>query len=322
MPEKKSTSTNSTSIADRGPGGSDLGRASYRAEQARDAVIIFAFGWHPTPGYTDFFEQSAIDIFPPEFIFRSIPPGWMVPQVLTPFAIWVMFGATEPIKSVTVHDADGPHEIPVEPMSKTLASAQARGTWVSGSVVRGGGGVNRMPSTLGLGEEEPGPTWVRGEDAFMAPTTMATGEEGGGPTTMATGEEEAARIATTLAVGEEEPITTLAIGEEATTLRLGEEGGPSTLAVGEESVTTAQRLATTLDIGEESTTTQRVATTLAVGEEDPTPTTLAVGEEGPTTQALGEEGPTTDAIGEEGPTTMALGEETAVAMRSSPFGRF
>src|SRR5687768_2321234 len=120
MPEKKSTSTSSTSVADNGPGGANLGRASYRAEQARDAVIIFAFGWHPTPGYIDFFEQSPIDVFPPEFIFRSIPPGVIVPQVVTPFAIWVMFGASEPIKTVTVHDADGSHEVPVEQMSKGL----------------------------------------------------------------------------------------------------------------------------------------------------------------------------------------------------------
>ena len=70
MPEKKSTSKNLTSIADQGSG-RDLGRASYRAEQARDAVIMFAFGWHPTPGYTDFFEQSLFDIFPPQFIFHQ-----------------------------------------------------------------------------------------------------------------------------------------------------------------------------------------------------------------------------------------------------------
>lgn len=284
MPEKKSTSTSSTSTADKGPGGRDLGRASYRALQARDAVIIFAFGWHPTPGYIDFFEQSPIDIFPPEFIFHSIPPGGMVPQVLAPFSIWVMFGATEPVKTVTVHDADGPHEIDVEQTPKELAAAQQRATWVSGSVVRGGGAAR-----------------------FSQPTTMAVGEEGGGPTTMATGEEEA-RIATTLAFGEEDPpITTLALGEEgATTLRLGEEGPtPTTLALGEES----------------QTTFGLTATTLAVGEEDPT--TRAIGEEGPTTLAVGEEDPTTRAIGEEGPTTMTLGEETGGPfMRSSPFGSF
>lgn len=308
MPEKKSTSTSSTSTADKGTGGSDLGRASYSAEQAQDAVIIFAFGVHPTPGYTDFFEQSPIDIFPPEFIFHSIPPGGMVPQVLTPFSIWVMFGATEPIKTVTVHDADGAHEIKVQQMSETLVAAQRRTTWVSGSVVRGGGAARfSQPTTMAVGEEGGGPTTMAvGEEDITAPTTMATGEEGGGPTTMATGEEES-RIATTLALGEEDPpITTLAIGEEggATTLRLGEEG------------------ATTMAVGEEGQTTFGLtATTLAVGEEDPT--TKAVGEEDQTTLAVGEEDPTTRAIGEEGPTTMALGEETTTSfLRGSPFGSF
>jgi hypothetical protein len=203
MPEKKSTSTTSNSVADNG--GRDLGRASYRAEQARDAVIIFAFGWHPTPGYTDFFEQSPIDIFPPEFILHSVPPGGIVPQVLAPFAIWVMFGATEPVKTVTVHDADGPHEIPVEQTPKTLAAANQRATWVSGHVMRGGAGFFGRATTMATGEEGGGPsTMATGEEDITAPTTMATGEEGGGgPTTMATGEEEM-RAVSTLGIGEED----------------------------------------------------------------------------------------------------------------------
>ena len=319
MPQKKSTSTTSTSATDEVAGGGNLGRANYRAEQARDAVIVFAFGVHPTPGYIDFFEQSPIDIFPPEFIFRSIPPGWIVPQVLTPFAIWVMFGATEPVKRVRVHDADGAHEVPVEQMPKTVAATQA--TWVTGNVVRGGGVGGRM-STLGIGEEERPPEWMLGDlrmagaGIFGRATTMATGEEGGGPTTMATGEEEIT-APTTMATGEEGGgPTTMATGEEET--RMGATfGGPpiTTLAVAEEAV------ATTLALGEEGTTTLRATpTTLAVGEE--TATTDAIGEEGPTTLALGEENPTTDAVGEEGPTTLALGEETTAVMRTSPFGTF
>lgn len=203
MPENKSTSKKSTSVSDHGTGCGDLGRASYRAEQAPDAVIIFAFGWHPTPGYTDFFEQSMIEISPPEFIFHSVPPGWMVPQVLTPFSIWVMFGASEPIKTVTVHDADGAHEIEVEQTPDTLAAANQRATWVVGHVVRGGG-VGSRASTMGIGEEEPGPTFR------LANTTMAVGEED--PTTLAVGEENPK----TQAVGEEGGPTTLAVGEETT----------------------------------------------------------------------------------------------------------
>src|SRR4030095_10302421 len=123
----------STTVAETGPGGSELGHATYRAEQARDTVIIFAMGWHPTPGHVDFFEQSAITIFPPEFILRTIPPSGIVLQVLTPFAIWVMFGASEPIKTVTVHDADGAHKVQVA--QSEMAEAK-RSTWVSGNVMR------------------------------------------------------------------------------------------------------------------------------------------------------------------------------------------
>lgn len=288
MPEKKSTSA-STTVAETGPGGSQLGRASYRAEQALDTVIIFAMGWHPTPGYYDFFEQSPIRIFPPQFILRTIPPGGMVPQVLTPFAIWVMFGASEPVKTVTVHDADGAHEIKVEQLD--AAEAKQR-TWVSGNVMRSAARPVEQPTTMATGEEggtDP-TTMATGEESITAPTTMATGEEGGtGPTTMATG-EEAAMIATTLAVGEEDPgPTTLAVGEEGgwTTLRLGEEG-PTTQALGEEGQTAA-------------------ATGMTL-------TTLIVGEENPTTLALGEEGPR--------PTTLALGEETGGTQFMNPFGGF
>jgi hypothetical protein len=243
MPEKKSTST-STDISDLGPGGSELGRASYTAEQVPEAVIIFATGCHPTPGYVDFFEQSPIRIFPPQFIFRTIPPTGMFPQVLTPFAIWVMFGASEPIQTVTVHDADGSHAIKVQQVKDTAAKQYA---WVTGNVMRSGAegttarAVFDRATTMATGEEGGGPTTMAtGEEDVTRPTTMATGEEGPGPTTMATGEEET-RLATTLAFGEEGTnITTLMLGEETqmTTLALGEEDPRTTMAVGEEGMTT------------------------------------------------------------------------------------
>ena len=310
MPEKKSTST-STDISDSGPGGSELGRASYNAQQVPDAVIIFATGCHPTPGYVDFFEQSPIRIFPPQFIFRTIPPTGIFPQVLTPFAIWVMFGASEPIETVTVHDADGSHEIKVE----QVKDAAKQYSWVTGNVMRSGGegtaarGVLDRATTMATGEEGGGPTTMAtGEEDITAPTTMATGEEGPGPTTMATGEEET-RLATTLALGEEGTnFTTLMLGEETpTTLRFGEEE-PITRVIGEQGPTT-------FALGEEGQTTGVNATTLAIGEETQM-TTLALGEEDPRT---------TMAIGEEGMTTFAVGEETGdipVQQRSNPFGGF
>jgi len=344
MPEKKATST--ANISETGPSGSQLGRAAYSAQQVPGAVIIFAMGCHPTSGYVDFFEQSPLRIFPPQFIFRTIPPKGIVLQVLTPFSIWVMFGASEPVETVTVFDADGAHEIKVEQVPDLAAKS---GPWVSGSVMQGdeqgsaqfaARAVMDRPTTMATGEESGGgpTTMATGEEDLTGPTTMATGEEGGGPTTMATGEEET-RVATTFALGEEGPIPT--------TMALGEEGpSPTTMALGEEDT----RVATTFALGEEDPR----PTTFALGEEDPRPTTMAVGEEGPgpttmalgeedprvattfavgeegpvmTTFALGEEGPTptTFAVGEEGVTTFAIGEETGgipVPQRNNPFGGF
>jgi hypothetical protein len=85
-------------------------------------------------------------------------------------------------------------------------------------------------------------------------------------------EEATVPIATTLATGEEDP----------TTLGLGEEEFVTTAAVGEEGPT--------LRLGEDWVTTE------AVGEEGPT--TLPLGEEFVTTEAVGEEGPPTGIAGE------------------------
>ena len=234
MADKKSTSTPTTTISEKGPSGSELGRATYSAQQVPGAVIIFATGCHPTTGYVDFFEQSPLRIFPPQFIFRTIPPTGMVLQVITPFSIWVMFGASDPVETVTVFDADGSHEIKVEQVPDLAADKAA--TWVSGSVVRSdgqgsaqltAGAVADRATTMATGEEGGGPTTMAtGEEDVTAPTTMATGEESGGPTTMAVGEEEA-KLATTFALGEEGPVfTTFMVGEEGvTTFAVGEETG-------------------------------------------------------------------------------------------------
>ncbi len=273
--------------------GGTVGPVFYRAQQVPGAVVIFAEGWNPTPSYTNYFEQSPLEIYPPQFILRNTPPGGIVIQVLTPFAIWVMFGASQPVKTVTVVDADGEHNIKVE-QTPDLKAPESTQTWLHGHVMAAGEADRQL--------------------AAERPTTMATGEEsGGGPTTMATGEEESLaafgteklstlRVGeenpTTFRVGEEDPpITTLPLAEEhPTTLMYGEEHPPSTLRVGEEEPTTTPK-------GEES------PTTLVVGEEDWT--TLMLGEEGGTTKRLGEEDPpyTTLRFGEEDPTTLAVGEE-------------
>lgn len=237
---------NAPSAAD----GGTVGPVAYRAQQIPGAVVIFAEGFNPTPGYTNVFEQSPIEIYPPQFILRSVPPGGFTTQVLTPFSIWVMFGASRPVKTVTVVDGAGSHKIDVE-QTPDLKAAETTETWLHGHV---------MAKARAGGEQ---------------PTTMATGEEsGGGPTTMATGEEHSLAAFTARSVFDYTLAKKSAFGGLTfTTLMYGEESGGShwkTLMHGEEGP-----IFTTLMLGEEHPHWK----TLKIGEEGPT--TLMLGEEGP-----------------------------------------
>jgi len=88
--------------------------ATYRAEQVPGVVMIYAHGMHPTTGYQVFFEQALIDIFPPQFSLWHVQPTTIVAEVITPFGAQASFPATETVDTVTVHDANGSHEVPVE----------------------------------------------------------------------------------------------------------------------------------------------------------------------------------------------------------------
>ena len=94
----------------------------YGAEQAAGEVTIIARGSNPTAGYEVRFEQLPIEIFPPQFSLLCIPPSGVVAQVVTPFEVTASFHAKEPIKKVTVHDADGKNETPVRQGAKQKGS--------------------------------------------------------------------------------------------------------------------------------------------------------------------------------------------------------
>ena len=96
------------------PSGGSLCEATYRAQQIPGAVLVFADGMHPTSGYVTFFEQTPIDVFPPEFVLWHIKPSGIVLQVLTPFSVHVSFNAPGEVKRIVVHDANGPHQVDVE----------------------------------------------------------------------------------------------------------------------------------------------------------------------------------------------------------------
>lgn len=90
------------------------GDVEYRANQVRETVFLIATGTHGTPGYDVFFEQALIDVFPPQFILKHIAPGGITIQLETPFVAITQFSASDKIEELTVHDAQGARQVPVD----------------------------------------------------------------------------------------------------------------------------------------------------------------------------------------------------------------
>lgn len=111
---------------------SELSQGKYRAQQVPGAVVIFAEGWHSRMGYKVWFEKLPTTVFPPEFALLQEPPNQPTAQVLTPFAVWVMFASETIVEKVNVHDANGVHEICVEQTPDIKATADSQ--WVCGNI--------------------------------------------------------------------------------------------------------------------------------------------------------------------------------------------
>ena len=92
----------------------NLCRAAYKANQIGKSVVVVAFGTHPVAGYEVRFQDLPDAVFPPPFELRHRPPDGPTSQVETPFVVWTSFPSEKPIKTVSVRDADGEHEIEVE----------------------------------------------------------------------------------------------------------------------------------------------------------------------------------------------------------------
>lgn len=88
-------------------------KATYTAIQLQGTVYIFAQGTHPTPGYTTFFKQARMRVFPPQFSLMCEKPNGMVAQVLTPFSAQTTFPSPQLIESVTITDSEGQHVVDV-----------------------------------------------------------------------------------------------------------------------------------------------------------------------------------------------------------------
>ena len=87
-------------------------RAEYTAYQNNGQVIIHAKGELPT-AYDGVFVRSSSDAYPPEFtLMRHRLHGSYRPMQHT-FDSCVAFKLDGPVKTVTVNDADGPHQVKV-----------------------------------------------------------------------------------------------------------------------------------------------------------------------------------------------------------------
>jgi hypothetical protein len=89
-----------------------LGRGSYTAHQFFETVTIRATGTLPNLQTEAQLVMSPIEIFPPEFILFFVEPPITNPATL-PFDVQTTFSTTQVITEVSVHDADGRHEVPV-----------------------------------------------------------------------------------------------------------------------------------------------------------------------------------------------------------------
>lgn len=138
--------------------------ATYSAQQVPGAVVVFADGWHPTSGYPVWFEQAQIAVFPPQFTLCHSEPAGPTLQVITPFRVYVMFEASEPVKEVLLHDVNGEHKVKV---TQTPDISSLKGRCVAGRVIAaggsGGGGEVPIPFKM-MGGEIPTPFFRAGGD--------------------------------------------------------------------------------------------------------------------------------------------------------------
>jgi len=96
----------------------EMSRATYRAEQFPEAVVVFATGVHHETGYRVSFERVGVTVFPPQFSFMHQRPEGNQVQSLTPFAHCVAFETDRKVEAVVIYDADGRHVIEVRQVSE------------------------------------------------------------------------------------------------------------------------------------------------------------------------------------------------------------
>ncbi len=86
----------------------EIGNVRYRANQIHGQILLIAEGGHEIADYEVFFEQSPIDIFPPQFILKHRKPNENAVQIETDFTAETSFKvSSDAVGEVTVHDSQG-----------------------------------------------------------------------------------------------------------------------------------------------------------------------------------------------------------------------
>lgn len=99
----------------------ELGLAAYQAKQIAGEILVTANGEAPTPNYKVWLTTGPERIFPPILELWWMKPLGLQAQVLTPFSAHLTFDAADqPIRKIHVRDADGLHEIAVEPSERPV----------------------------------------------------------------------------------------------------------------------------------------------------------------------------------------------------------
>ncbi|MDJ0702379.1 MAG: hypothetical protein QNJ46_03785 [Leptolyngbyaceae cyanobacterium MO_188.B28] len=88
------------------------GQVIYNAYSFNDSdLVVFAVGLNPTPGYTN--ELVKIK---QGYQLVSTPPSGPVPQVITMFHTSAKFDEGGNMRSITIQDATGKHQVQVTPL--------------------------------------------------------------------------------------------------------------------------------------------------------------------------------------------------------------
>jgi len=117
MPSKKDATPTTKQV--------ELCRASYRAHQIGNELLLFASGVHPTTGFKEFFSVEDLNGTPPRFGFFCVKPGGIVLHVITPFQHNERIHLGRAVQTVQIEDADGKHDVEVEPFPEVMGEAGA-----------------------------------------------------------------------------------------------------------------------------------------------------------------------------------------------------